>query len=432
MAESIHPTETRSTWLDRLGIPSTLAIGYAGLLLFMIGDGVESGYLSAYLVDRGIDIQAVAFLFTVYGVTASIAAWFSGALSDLLGTRRVMFAGLLIWAIAQVGFLLAGIAPNRYPAMLAFYAARGFGYPLFAYGFLVWVTRVTPRERLSSAAGWFWFAFTGGLPTLGTVVAGVLMPRIGAYQTLWAALAIVLVGGVIALLGLVRTPLGGPSEHAREERPITTLLTSVTLAFRVPRVGVAAIVRAINTASQWGFLVFMPIFFTKKLGFEMSAWLNVLTVMFTSNIFCNLAFGLIGDRFGWRRTVATFGGVGTAIATLLMYYVPANAGPAHTQMVMIAAGLYGAMLAGYVPLTALTPWLAPDRRGAAMSVLNLGAGVSVWAGPAVVALFLIPLGEIGVIWIFAILHLISGALAMTLTHKPTEAEQGQSTVPVEA
>ena len=60
--------------------------------------------------------------------------------------------------------------------MLLTYALRGFGYPLFAYGFLVWITAATPAERLGTAVGWFWFAFTGGLPTLGSLLASFTVP----------------------------------------------------------------------------------------------------------------------------------------------------------------------------------------------------------------------------------------------------------------
>ncbi|WP_247615855.1 hypothetical protein [Streptomyces sp. MK37H] len=132
-------------FLERLGIPKVLVWGFVGVLLFMIGDGVESGYLSPYLIDEGVAKDQVALLFTVYGVTASIAAWFSGALSDL------------------------------------------------------WVTAVTPEHRLGSAVGWFWFAFTGGLPTLGSLFASLTIPWIGAYSTLWSSLALVVAGGLIAL-----------------------------------------------------------------------------------------------------------------------------------------------------------------------------------------------------------------------------------------
>jgi MFS family permease len=174
------------------------------------------------------------------------------------------------------------------------------------------------------------------------------------------------------------------------------------------------IVRVINTAPQFGFLVFLPIFFTQTVGFTLQQWLRILSLMFLSNIIWNLLFGVIGDKFGWRRTVAVFGGLGSAAATLLLYYVPHIFGPNYA-LAMAAAMLYGATLAGYVPLSALMPSLAPQHKGAAMSMLNLGAGASVWVGPAIVGLFLAPLGVVGVMWIFAVLYLISAALTLRLT-----------------
>src|SRR5438093_8707435 len=86
--------------IERIGIYPPLAWGYAGLLLFMIGDGVEAGYLSLYLIDPEFSQKAaeattemtevpyhVAIIFTIYGLTVSVASWLSGALSDLLGPR---------------------------------------------------------------------------------------------------------------------------------------------------------------------------------------------------------------------------------------------------------------------------------------------------------------------------------------------------------
>ena len=79
------------------------------------------------------------------------------------------------------------------------------------------------------------------------------------------------------------------------------------------------------------------------------------------------------------------------------------------------AVFYGATLAGYVPLSALMPSLAPENKGAAMSLLNLGAGASNWVGPAIVALCLPVIGVIGVMWTFAVLYLISAVLTLFLT-----------------
>ncbi len=355
----------------------------------------------------------MALVFTIYGLTVAVAAWLSGALSDLWGPRQVMWAGLAIWMLFEIPFLAWGLPSASYPVILATYALRGFGYPLFAYGFLVWITAATPRARLGTAVGWFWFAFTGGLPTLGSLFASFTVPLIGPYRTLWCSLALVAAGGLTALLG-VREPTGARRLAPRGERPVATLLASVSLAWREPRTAIGCIVRVINTAPQFGFLVFLPVFFTEAVGFTLSQWLRLLSAIFLSNIVWNLLFGILGDKLGWRRTVALCGGVGSAVSTLALYYVPAALG-ANYPLAILAGVFYGATLAGYVPLSALMPSLVPEHKGAAMSLLNLGAGASTWVGPGIVALFLPGLGVGGVMWIFALLYLLSALLALTLT-----------------
>jgi polyol permease family len=358
-----------------------------------------------------------ALVFTVYGVTAAIAAWFSGALSDLWGPKRVMWTGFAIWVVFEIAFLTLGVPRAGYWSILVTYALRGFGYPLFAFGFLVWIAAATPQHRLGTAVGWFWFAFTGGLPTLGSLFASFAVPVLGAYQTLWCSLALVIAGGLVAILGTTE-PRGSRRLAPEGEPVIGTLLSGISIAWKQPKIAAGCVVRIINTAPQFGFLVFLPVYFTETIGFSLSQWLRLLSFMFLSNIIWNLLFGIIGDKFGWRRTVALFGGVGSAITTLGLYYIPHTFG-AQYWLAVVGAVLYGATLAGYVPLSALMPTLAPGHRGAAMSMLNLGAGASVWVGPAIVAVFLSRVGVGGVMWIFAVLYVISALLALTLKLPPT-------------
>lgn len=75
--------------IDRIGIPRPLLWGFVGLLLFMIGDGVEAGYLAPFLESQGQSSTRVALLFTVYGVAVSISSWLSGPLSDMWGPKRL-------------------------------------------------------------------------------------------------------------------------------------------------------------------------------------------------------------------------------------------------------------------------------------------------------------------------------------------------------
>lgn len=400
----------RQAFLARIGIPPALSWGFLGLFLFMVGDGVESGYLSPYLVSRGMATATVAWVFTGYGVMAGLAGWLSGSLSDAWGPRRVITIGFLLWIGFQLCFLTFGLGHGFVPVLLT-YGLRGLGYPLFAYAFLVWITVVTPIRQLASAMGWFWFAFTGGLPTLGSVVASWCVPRVGQLATLWIALAFVIGGGLILLVG-VREPVGRARLVATEEKAFTALWHSVSLIWRRPRTGAACLTRIINTAPEFGFLVFLPAFFMHTIGFTLVEWLHLLSVIFLSNIIWNLLFGLIGDRFGWVRTVALFGGLGCCLSTLGIYYLPLWRHSLFAAMVVGA--LYGATLAGYVPLSALITSLAPEEKGAALSLLNLGAGASASVGPAIVGLCLPSYGVPSVIWIFALLYLCSAGLALQL------------------
>ena len=404
-------------FLARIGIPTFLFWGFVGTLIFMIGDGVESAYLSPYLVKGGIGEQSVAILFTVYGVAAAISSWLSGALSEMIGPRRVMMLGVAIWVVCQVLFLTLAIPTRNYDLMLLFYGLRGFGYPLFVFGFLVWIVLTVSPARLGAACGWFWFAFTGGLPTLGSVFARVSIPIVGAYVTLWLALATVCIGALVALFGL-RDDRGSTVEHKPGYSPLKTLFASLSIVREHPKVGLGSIVRAINTAPEFGLLVMLPIYFTKTLHFTLAQWLEVTACIFTSNIIGNLLSGIVSDWLSWRRTIMFVGGVGSAISTILLYEVPTRLGPDGMLLTMCAGGFYGVTLAGYVPLSALMPYLAPENKPAAMSMLNLGAGMSVWIGPAIVAVFLSTIGVFGVMCIYSGIYLISAVIGHFLTLAP--------------
>jgi len=411
-----HEPAVRVGILERIGMPRSLAVGFVGLLLFMIGDGVEAGYLAPFLHGHGVSNAKVALLFTIYGVTVSISSWLSGALSDLWGPKRVMTIGLAIWMVFEVVFLTAGVQTQSYPMMLLAYAVRGLGYPLFAFGFLVWIAAATPARQMGSAVGWFWFAFSAGLPTLGSLFASIAIPLIGQIQTFWASLGLVIVGGMITLVGC-RDKAGMVRMANPDTHPVKVVLGSVTILWREPKIAMAGVVRAINTSSEYAFLVIMPAFFTKVIGLTLEDWLHLLSIIFLSNIVFNLASGMMADRIGYRRVIGFAGGIGSAISVPLLYYMPLLFKGDFT-MIAVFGVFYGATLACFVPLSGLVPQLCPKEKGPALSILGLGAGISVWLGPLVVTLFQDSIGIGGVIWVFSGMYLISAALTFFLSVSP--------------
>jgi polyol permease family len=397
---------------ERFGIPRSLFWGFIGLLIFMIGDGVELGYLAPFLGDNGITESDIAVLFTVYGVTVAIGSWFAGALSNIWGPRRVMWLGVAIWAVFEAAFLYFGVGQMNYSMMILTYMLRGFGYPLFAYGFLVWIVAATPSRKLSMAVGWFWVAYAAGLPTLGSLVASFTVPVIGALNTFWLSLGLVVVGGALALLG-VRDANGDKRLAPEGEKPLASMLGSLSIIWKEPKTARGGIVRTINTASMFGFFVIMPGYFMNVIGFTLEQWLRLVTIIFLANIAGNLISSKLGTRYGLRNVIIWMGAVGSAISTPLFFYMP-HLFIGNFYIAAAFGALYGMTLGGFVPLSALMPILVPKNKAGALSILSLGAGASTWVGPAVVAIFNDALGVAGVVWIFAGLYVVSAVLMIKL------------------
>ena len=108
------------------------------------------------------------------------------------------------------------------------------------------------------------------------------------------------------------------------------------------------------------------------------------------------------------------GACGCAVTTLGLYYAPIFF-KGNYAVAVLASMAYGATLAGFVPLSAIMASLAPESRGAAMSIMNLGSGLSIWLGPALVGLFLSTAGVSGLMWIFAGLYFVSAIVSLFLT-----------------
>src|SRR5699024_3112398 len=106
------------TFLDRIGIPAHLAWGFFGVLIFMMGDGLELAWISPYLVDQGLSVQQAAGLTTAYGVTIAIAAWFSGVLTEAIGPRKTMLLGLILYLVGHILFVGLAIPTLNYGLML--------------------------------------------------------------------------------------------------------------------------------------------------------------------------------------------------------------------------------------------------------------------------------------------------------------------------
>ncbi|PYY50297.1 RbtT/DalT/CsbX family MFS transporter [Curtobacterium sp. MCBD17_023] len=398
--------------LDRLGIPRPLALGFLGVLVMMTGVGVESNFVTPHMVAvLGSPPATVATIVTGASLATLVGSYLSGALADLVGPRPVMTVGVVVWVVFEVLFLGA-LHLGSVPLTAVAYTLRGLGHPLAAFAFLVWVNVTAPVERRGAAVGWFYVAFTGGLPTLGSLFALGTIPALGGgvvgeTGAMTASIALVVAGWALARFG-VRLPSGTQRIAPAGESAWRVVTSGIRLTATRPRVLMGFLVRLVNTAPEFGMFVVLPAVIADERGWGQQRWLLMTVCVYATNILVNALFGWVGDRIGWVRTVRWFGVVGSAVGLLAWWYVPqlVPAGSDWGYVAAVVAGcVFGCSLAGFVPMGAIMPALEPQHRGAAMAMYTTAAGGAAFLGTGVVAVVLaLGGGGAAVTWTFVGLY----------------------------
>lgn len=416
-----------------LGMPMALLGGYLAIVFCMTGDGIEQAFLSKYLVHLGFSAREAALVFTVYGATAALSSWLSGVLAEIFMPRRVMLFGVAWWLIFHALFLLFGLGHASLSMTLLFYGIRGVAYPLFFYGFFVWVVQQSRPHQLASAIGWTWGMFTIGYGIIGSYLPSYTIPVIGFRGTLWMSMVWVFVGGLLIIFFTRNVP---PAQVVRAKEmqhnrrafeKLAEISKCVTLIIHNRNIALALVTRVICNLSLFGFPVIMPLLYTSsRVGFTVPQWLRIWGTFFLIQPVTNVCWGLIGDRIGWMRQMRWFGFVGCGTATLLFYWLPVHY-PRNTLVATIAALLFALTITSFVPMGAIFPTMEPEHKGAAISVQNLGGGLANLGGPMLVAVLLPYWGIGGVVVAYGILYYAAAVLTL-LIHVDQPQGAGMHTV----
>lgn len=391
----------------RIGVPTSLFFGYIGLIFFMLGAGIETSWFSAFLVSSGYEIQLVSAVFSLYGLFVAIFSWLTSFFVNVFSVRKVMATGLFIY-LFSAGLLVIGITTKIFPLIALAYMVRGSAYPLFAYAFLIWITLRTELKNLGKATSWFWLSFNLGLTIISPLLASVMLKFANPVSILIVGVILASIGGVLALkVNQDRLPAGFEKKGIIQE-----MKEGVTILFEYPRLAVALIVKAINNIGQFGFVIMMPIFLVDH-QYTLSQWGIIWALTYIVNSFAGILFGNLGDRYGWQKIVGYFSGTLTGLSCLLIglvvFYFPGN-----FVLLLLAFFVFSIGIAAFGPLSALIPALAPEKKTTALSVLNLGSGLSNFLGPVLVTALFQNFGGFIVLIVFAGLYLCASLLTSFL------------------
>ncbi|MEV7560670.1 MFS transporter [Streptomyces sp. NPDC089795] len=170
-----------------------LATSIVNVALPQIRDGV------------GLSDNDTTWVVNAYGLAFGALLLAGGRAADLIGRRRVLLAGVVVFGAAS---LAAGAATSS-PALIAARAAQGLGAAAIAPAALALVMELFPPGPGRGRALGVWGAVSGAGGAAGVLLGGVLTQAWGWPWIFYA----VTVGALLVLVGVVvsvpRTPITG-------------------------------------------------------------------------------------------------------------------------------------------------------------------------------------------------------------------------------
>lgn len=173
---------------------ATLAVLCAMALMIVLDSTIVAVAVPDIQRDLGFSPAGVAWVVNAYLVAFAGLLLLAGRLGDLIGSRRVFLAGLVLFTVAS---LLCGLARTA-PMLVAGRFVQGAGGALASAVILGMIVRLFPEPRAQARAmGVYSFTQAGGA-AIGFVAGGVLTDAVG-----WPAIFLINVpiGLAVWLLG---------------------------------------------------------------------------------------------------------------------------------------------------------------------------------------------------------------------------------------
>jgi MFS family permease len=374
-----------------------IAILLASVLARLGYQMARSPVLPAFAAELGALPELIGVIVAASTVTGALFKLPSGALSDVLGRKRMMVLGALFFAAP----------PFFYPfvqdpmALLGLRFVHGFATAIFAPVASAYVASLAETGR-GARLGWFSSANDIGA-TAGPLIGGFVLYFTASFQVTY------LVVGALGVLAFIAVLLLPDVDHAAARGAntfsarATEFRQGLAEVFRTPPILIAAGIEAVMYLGYGAFLGFLPIY-AKNMGLNNAEIALVLGAQLATAMVVKPITGRLSDRVG-RIPVIVMGLLLCAAALPLIFRSESL-----TAFVLVTP-LLGLGVGAVTPVTnALIADLASSRRlGAAMGVFGTIWDIGEAAGP-ILAGFLI--GGLGYASTFDILAAASVAAAL--------------------
>lgn len=361
---------------------------YLSIGLSYVGVGLVAPLISIVLAEHGENSFIVGLIGTTMFTAFTVASFPIGALTDRLGPKRILVAGLALYGSAILLF-----AYIRFTWLFfAVRALEGVGAAAISVATETMIGLLSePGERARRLS---YYALSVGIGWAAGPLAGALLfgisphvPFVGCFGL--SVLAALMVAGLIK-------KMPSQSHHA----DTTTRVLSVKLLL------------PISAGALYGYLMsslitLFPLYLKKEIGVPETAMGAIITSVILGTIASQVPIGRAADRFGKRKTLL--------VCTVLLGVVFAIL-PLHSdwRFFLVTGALAGALAGSLYPigLALIGDIVSRKRLGAANSTFSLAFGIGSLVGPSMSGLAMTHLANPR--WLFYLPTLLSAVFAIEI------------------
>jgi DHA1 family inner membrane transport protein len=371
-----------------------LNIGVAALCRFILNTSRRFVYPFAPVLSRGLGVPltAITALIALNWATGIIAV-FIGPVTDRLGYRLMMIAGMTMLA---VGLLVSGFFPLYAVVLVALFLAA-LGKAVFDPAVQAYISEQVPYRRRGLAIGFLEYSWAGSA-LLGIPALAIVIDKFG-----WRSPFFLM--GVLALLGIAALVVLIPrtnKDPARQDSKIDLKAAWKRVLREKPARGALAFIFLVSAANDNLFVVYGA-WLEKSFGLSIVALGLGTSAIGLAELLGETMTAVLADRIGLKRSVVT--GLGICIIFyVLLPFLAQTITMAFVSLFLIFVAFEFMIVAS----VSMATELLPEARATMMATYLGAAGL----GRVVGALIGGPVWLIGGIFATGVVSAFISALAL--------------------
>jgi MFS family permease len=282
---------------------------WLALFVSMAGIAMVSPLLSVFAEEFGASGIWLGLAFSGFALSQIPLMPIVGRLSDRFGKRTFLWLGLLIYAIAAVGYFWA----PGYKELVFFRIISGAGTAMVIPTAYAYVGELAPRGHEGRYMGLFNIAMIAGFG-IGPMLGGIIHDSLGMDATFVSMGVLSIIGFFIALFFLPgRNPAPVEKKHSELSTPFTSMIKDNTMRAIIA-------VQFVLGLSAGTVLTFLGIFMTSRLETSIALVGVAISIRYLQNGILAYPFGWLADRVN-RVVLVSMGLLVMAAGTLSISWI---------------------------------------------------------------------------------------------------------------